>query len=105
MIEDSQQIIDNQTTFSVGVLIILAIITIILICFSAFFSATETAVTSVTTVKWKTESNKIKSKTIINVIYKMINNYTITLATILIGNTLVNTASSTIAGLFFCRYC
>lgn len=37
MIEDSQQIIDNQTTFSVGVLIILAIITIILICFSAFF--------------------------------------------------------------------
>ncbi|MEJ3586777.1 hemolysin family protein [Ureaplasma urealyticum] len=101
MIEDSQQIIDNQTTFSVGVLIILAIITIILICFSAFFSATETAVTSVTTVKWKTESNKIKSKTIINVIYKMINNYTITLATILIGNTLVNTASSTIAGLFF----
>ncbi|MEJ3572324.1 hemolysin family protein [Ureaplasma parvum] len=101
MIEDSQETISTQANFSVGVLVILAIITLILICFSVFFSAAETAITSVTTVKWKTESNKIKSKTITNVVYKMINNYTITLATILIGNTLVNTASSTIAGLFF----
>ena len=91
MIEDSQETISTQANFSVGVLVILAIITLILICFSVFFSAAETAITSVTTVKWKTESNKIKSKTITNVVYKMINNYTITLATILIGNTLVNT--------------
>lgn len=91
----------NDQPFSVGVLVALGIITIILIVFSSFFSASETALTSITKVKWKTESNKIKSKKLVNIVYKMINNFSMTLGTILIGNTLVNTASSTIAGLFF----
>lgn len=114
MYEDSSYfssiLLNNQTQensvvqeqqFSIGAIVALGIITLVLIIFSSFFSASETAITSITKVKWKTESVSIKSKKIVNIVYHMINNYTMTLGTILIGNTLVNTASSTIAGLFF----
>lgn len=91
----------NEPQWSIGLIVGLAFLTLFLILLASFFSCTETALTSITKVKWKSESGNIKSRKIVNIVYKMINNYTMTLGANLIGSALVNTASSTIAGLLF----
>lgn len=84
-----------------SVVIILGITLIILIFLSAFFSASETSYTSVTNFKHETHYKKKKKNWIFKINTKLLNNYSMTLSTILIANTLVNVAASTLAGLFF----
>lgn len=82
-------------------IILLGITLIILIFLSAFFSASETSYTSVTNFKHETYYKKKKKNWIFRINNKLLNNYSMTLSTILIVNTLVNVAASTLAGLFF----
>lgn len=72
-------------------------IIIILIAFSAFFSATETAYSSVNRIRLKSmaENGSNGAKTALNVLKK----YDKALTTILIGNNIVNIATSSIATL------
>lgn len=99
--QSNTETVANDSHWSIGLIIGLAFLTLFLILLASFFSCTETALTSITKVKWKSESGNIKSKKIVNIVYKMINNYTMTLGSNLIGSALVNTASSTVAGLLF----
>lgn len=74
---------------------------ILLIIFSAFFSSSETAFTSASHIRLQTESENgdKKAKRALN-LQKQFDSL---LSTILIGNNLVNIASSSIATLFFIR--
>ncbi len=72
---------------------------IILIIFSAFFSASETAFTSLNKIRMKTlaeEGNKKAEATL-----KLVDNYDKLLSTVLIGNNIVNIASTSIATVLF----
>ncbi len=72
---------------------------IILIGFSAFFSASETAFTSLNKIRMKTmadEGNK-KAESTLN----LVENYDKLLSTVLIGNNIVNIASTSIATVLF----
>jgi CBS domain containing-hemolysin-like protein len=78
----------------------LLIIMIILVAFSAFFSSAETAFSSLNKVKLKAIENSDNEKRIEKTI-KLSTDYDIVLSTILIGNNIVNIASTSIATLFF----
>ncbi len=72
---------------------------IILILLSAFFSASETAFTSLNRIRMKTmaeEGNKKAERTL-----KLVENYDKLLSTVLIGNNIVNIASTSIATVLF----
>lgn len=74
------------------------IVMIILVLFSAFFSSAETAFSSLNRVKLKA-MNKNEKK--IEKTLSLSDDYDIVLSTILIGNNLVNIASTSLATLFF----
>ncbi len=78
----------------------LLIVIVILIIFSAFFSSAETAFSSLNKVKLKSMAQGKKSKKIERTI-KLAENFDIVLSTLLIGNNVVNIASTSIATLFF----
>ncbi|WP_424525924.1 hemolysin family protein [Spiroplasma endosymbiont of Glossina fuscipes fuscipes] len=92
-------------------LAVLLPIMIILLIFSSFFSASETAITSINVIRLKQmaknkvskRKNKTTNKNIRKAkrVYKLVKDYDRTLATILIANTLINTALATIGTLFF----
>lgn len=81
----------------------LLIVMVVLVVFSAFFSSAETAFSSLNKVKLKSmesgDSPK-NEKRIANTL-SLADNYDIVLSTILIGNNIVNIASTSIATLFF----
>lgn len=75
------------------------IILVILILFSAYFSATETAFSSLNRIRIKMladEGNKRAA-----MVYNMSENFDKLLTTVLIGNNIVNIASTSIATVFF----
>lgn len=78
----------------------LLIVMIILVIFSAFFSSAETAFSSLNKVKLKAMEREGREKKIENTL-KLAENYDMVLSTILIGNNIVNIASTSIATLFF----
>ena len=78
----------------------LLIVMIILVMFSAFFSSAETAFSSLNKVKLKAMEQGEKSKKIERTL-KLADDFDIVLSTILIGNNIVNIASTSIATLFF----
>lgn len=78
----------------------LLIVMIILVIFSAFFSSAETAFSSLNKVKLKSMENSRNEKKIERTL-KLSNDYDMVLSTILIGNNIVNIASTSIATLFF----
>lgn len=73
---------------------------VVLVIFSAFFSSAETAFSSLNKVKLKAMEQGKSSKRIANTL-KLADNYDMVLSTILIGNNIVNIASTSIATLFF----
>lgn len=73
---------------------------ITLVLFSAFFSSAETAFSSLNIVKLKAMQESVENKKIQKTI-DLAENYDIVLSTILIGNNLVNIASTSLATLFF----
>ncbi len=75
------------------------IIIAILIGFSAFFSSSETALTSSNKIRLKNYAEQGNKKA--SVALKRIESYDKTLTAILIGNNIVNIASSSLATLFF----
>lgn len=78
----------------------LLIVMVILVMFSAFFSSAETAFSSLNKVRLKASENEKNSKKIKRTL-KLSENYDMVLSTILIGNNIVNIASTSIATLFF----
>lgn len=78
----------------------LLIVMIILVFFSAFFSSAETAFSSLNKVKLKAMEQENESKKIRRTI-KLAEDFDIVLSTLLIGNNIVNIASTSIATLFF----
>ena len=78
--------------------ITLIIVIIILIGLSAFFSATETAFSSLNKVRLK---NLAQEKKRAKLAYKLSENYDELISSILIGNNIVNIASTTLATLLF----
>lgn len=78
----------------------LLIIMLILVAFSAFFSSAETAFSSLNKIKLKAMSVDKNEKKIAKTI-TLAENYDMVLSTILIGNNIVNIASTSIATLFF----
>lgn len=86
-------------------LTILLPVMLVLILLSSFFSASETAITSFNIVRLKQwmKNNKKKTKKIKQAkrVYRLVKDYNKTLATILIANTLINTALATIGTAFF----
>lgn len=80
----------------------LLIVMIILVMFSAFFSSAETAFSSLNKVKLKAMEQGEKNKKIERTL-KLADDFDIVLSTLLIGNNIVNIASTSIATLFFTR--
>lgn len=78
----------------------LLIVMVILVMFSAFFSSAETAFSSLNRVKLKAMENDSNQKKIEKTL-SLAADYDIVLSTILIGNNIVNIASTSIATLFF----
>ncbi|MFR5875678.1 MAG: hemolysin family protein [Eubacterium sp.] len=78
----------------------LLIVMIILVLFSAFFSSAETAFSSLNKVKLKSMENSHNANKIERTL-KLSSDYDMVLSTILIGNNIVNIASTSIATLFF----
>lgn len=78
----------------------LLIVIIILVAFSAFFSSAETAFSSLNKVKLKAMEKGENSRKIERTL-KLSESYDMVLSTILIGNNIVNIASTSIATLFF----
>ncbi len=76
---------------------------IILVIFSAFFSSAETAFSSLNTIRLKASEENAPPRQIkrIESTLHLADNYDIVLSTILIGNNIVNIASTSIATLFF----
>lgn len=77
----------------------LLVVMIVLVIFSAFFSSAETAFSSLNKVKLRAMENANENK--INKTLALAENYDMVLSTILIGNNIVNIASTSIATLFF----
>lgn len=73
---------------------------VILVLFSAFFSSAETAFSSLNKVRLKASCDDEDNKRVAATL-KLADNYDIVLSTILIGNNIVNVASTAIATLFF----
>ena len=80
---------------------LLAIALLVLIVFSGIFSSSETAFTTITKFKYDTYYKKRKKGFIYKINLKLITHYQMTLSTILVSNTLVNVAASTLSTLFF----
>ncbi len=80
---------------------LLGIALLVLIIFSGIFSSSETAFTTVTKFKFDTHYKKRRKGLIYKINLKLINHYQMTLSTILVSNTLVNVAASTISTVFF----
>lgn len=79
--------------------IIELIILIIGVALSAFFSSTETAITSTTSFKLRQlEKNKVKNASLLR---KLLNDIQNLITTILVGNNIVNIATTTVATVFF----
>lgn len=78
----------------------LLITMVIMVVFSAFFSSAETAFSSLNKVKLKAMEKDGSKKRITNTL-RLADNYDMVLSTILIGNNIVNIASTSIATLFF----
>lgn len=78
----------------------LLIVMVILVMLSAFFSSAETAFSSLNRVKLKAMENNSNQKKIEKTL-SLAADYDIVLSTILIGNNIVNIASTSIATLFF----
>lgn len=78
----------------------LLIVMIILVVFSAFFSSAETAFSSLNRVKLKAMEKGENDKKIERTL-QLSESYDMVLSTILIGNNIVNIASTSIATLFF----
>ena len=76
------------------------VVMIVLVAFSAFFSSAETAFSSLNKVKLKSMELDKNSKKI-NSTLSLAENYDMVLSTILIGNNIVNIASTSLATLFF----
>ena len=79
---------------------LLIIITILVLCYS-FFSASETSFSSLNKIKIKAlanAGNKRAEKT-----YELLENFSKLLTTILIGNTIVNVVSASLATVFFTK--
>lgn len=74
---------------------------LVLILFSAFFSGAETAFSSLNRVKLKAMLNDEKENKRIKRALEVSENYDVVLSTVLIGNNIVNIASTSIATLFF----
>ncbi|MGN1123149.1 MAG: HlyC/CorC family transporter [Eubacterium sp.] len=72
-----------------------------LVLFSGFFSSAETAYSSLNRVKLKSMMRDNKSNKRIERALKMSEEYDVVLSTVLIGNNIVNIASTSIATLFF----
>ncbi len=77
----------------------LILILIALVAFSAYFSATETAFSSLTRIRLKSLANAGNRRA--KLAFDLSENYDELLSTILVGNNLVNIASTTIATLLF----
>lgn len=78
----------------------LLMVMIILVIFSAFFSSAETAFSSLNKVKLKAMESSNNEKKIERTL-KLTSDYDMVLSTLLIGNNIVNIASTSIATLFF----
>ncbi len=74
---------------------------VLLVLMSAFFSSAETAFSSLNRVKLKTMMREGKSNKKIENALNLSMDYDIVLSTVLIGNNIVNIASTSIATLFF----
>lgn len=72
---------------------------VILVALSAFFSSSETAFSSANKIKIKNLANNGNKKA--EKVYKMIENYSTFLSTILIGNNIVNITASSLATALF----
>ncbi len=72
---------------------------VICIVFSAFFSASETAFTTLNRIRMKTEAEAGDGRSALAL--KVSENYDTLLSTVLVGNNLVNIASSTLATVLF----
>lgn len=77
-------------------------IIIILVVFSAFFSASETAFTSCNRIKLKTQADDGDKKS--QAVLDTLDKYDRLLSTILIGNNIVNIASTSIATVIFVKH-
>lgn len=86
---------------SVISIILLGICLLLLIMLSAVFSASETAYTSITKFRFDTHYKKKHKGILYRINTKLLDQYSMTLSTILLSNTLANVASSTISTLFF----
>ena len=75
------------------------IILVILILFSAFFSATETAFSSLNKIRVKMMADEGNKRAAL--VYSMTDNFDRLLTTVLIGNNIVNIASTSIATVLF----
>lgn len=83
-------------------LIVPILFIVILLAFSAFFSASETALNTVSSVRLKNkakEGDRLAGKTL-----GLIEDYDRTLSTILVGNNLVNIASSALCTMLFTEF-
>ena len=74
---------------------------VLLIILAAFFSASETAITSVSKFQWENATKKTPNKLSSKLGQRMLSTYTITLGATLIGSTLMNIGSSTLSTIFF----
>ncbi len=74
---------------------------VVLVLFSAFFSGAETAFSSLNKVKLKAMRNEQKNNKAIEKTLKLAEEYDVVLSTVLIGNNIVNIASTSLATLFF----
>ncbi|GMO28933.1 MAG: hemolysin family protein [Spirochaetaceae bacterium] len=79
----------------------LLIILAVLICFSAFFSAAETSFMSASVIKLKNHASGGKKRAALAL--RLLDNYDSLISSILVGNNIVNIASSGVAALFFVR--
>ncbi len=80
-------------------LIVMGSVLIILLCLSAFLSSSEMALISLSSIRLKMssdEGNKKAKKT-----QKLLNNYNLTIVSIVVGNNIVNILLPTISTLFF----
>lgn len=80
-------------------LIVMGTVLIILLCLSAFLSSSEMALISLSSIRLKMssdEGNKKAKKT-----QKLLNNYNLTIVSIVVGNNIVNILLPTISTLFF----
>ena len=80
-------------------LIVMGTVLIILLCLSAFLSSSEMALISLSSIRLKMSSDEGNKKAIKT--QKLLNNYNLTIVSIVVGNNIVNILLPTISTLFF----